>query len=172
MLLKIYLRDSKYGPALVIKTAETGGSYVLGFRIDPMERLKATYQEFLVLHRVYNENPDLGVDAKTISSASPLAGQTNPTPSSSEEVESEIDDRQESEVNSKLNTYLATAFLAGGSSSASGERRTSSRHPVYCKELGFAMERIRDGYKLRDLWDVLPANRILTETTEEEEEEE
>lgn len=39
------IRESKYGLALVIQTGTTAGNYVLGFRIDPQEKLHEAYKE-------------------------------------------------------------------------------------------------------------------------------
>ncbi len=35
----VRVRDSKFGPALVIETTGRSGGYILGFRIDPEEAL-------------------------------------------------------------------------------------------------------------------------------------
>lgn len=55
----------------------------------------------------------------------------------------EIDSAASSEINCKF-----TAYLSEGDS----EER---REPFYCKELGFAMEKLRDGYTIKDLWNVM-----------------
>jgi Bardet-Biedl syndrome 5 protein len=55
----------------------------------------------------------------------------------------EIDNAASSEINSKF-----TAYLSQGDS----EKR---REPFYCKELGFAMEKLREGYTVKDLWNVM-----------------
>ena len=36
----IRIRDSKFGAALVIETTPRSGGYVLGFRVDPQDRLQ------------------------------------------------------------------------------------------------------------------------------------
>jgi Bardet-Biedl syndrome 5 protein len=56
---------------------------------------------------------------------------------------SEIDNVASSEINSKFTSYLNQ-----------GESE-KHREPFYCKELGFAMEKLRDGYSLKDLWNVI-----------------
>ena len=61
-IISIRMRESKYGLALVIQTADTAGNYVLGFRIDPQERLNEVYKEILSLYSVYSEKPIFGVD--------------------------------------------------------------------------------------------------------------
>nr|XP_013117706.1 unnamed protein product [Stomoxys calcitrans] len=153
-IANIRIRESKYGPALVIQTAETGGGYVLGFRIDPIERLTEIYRELISLHTVYTENPNFGI-VYTQDMRKPKTDAKYRKDFKVEEFQ-EIDERQEREINSKLNTYLAEGSLMVG-------EEKPPREPVYCKELGFAMERIRDGYKLKDLWDVLPQQMIMLE---------
>lgn len=56
----------------------------------------------------------------------------------------EVDDSKTDEINTKFSTYLAEGAESG------------RRPPFYCKELGFAMEKIRDGFTLKDLWEVVP----------------
>lgn len=59
----------------------------------------------------------------------------------------EVESSKSTEMSTKFSSYLADN--SGGA---------NIREPTYCKELGFAMERIKDGYSLSDLWDVIPAN--------------
>lgn len=61
-IVSVRIRESKYGLALVIQTAATAGSYVLGFRIDPQERLHEVYKEISSLHSVFAETPIFGVN--------------------------------------------------------------------------------------------------------------
>lgn len=58
----IRVRDSKFGSALVIETTARSGGYVLGFRVDPAERLADVMKEITSLHRVFSVNPIFGVD--------------------------------------------------------------------------------------------------------------
>lgn len=149
------VRESKYGPALVIQTAETGGGYVLGFRIDPAERLNELFKELCSLHTIYGEQPNFGIQYNAQDARQRLAAaaeEAAQVPQFKVENFEELDQRQEREINTKLNSYLAEGCL-GNQSAANQEVRED---PVYCKELGFAMERIRDGYKLQDLWNVMP----------------
>jgi Bardet-Biedl syndrome 5 protein len=55
----------------------------------------------------------------------------------------EIDAVASSEINSKF-----TAYLSQGDSD-------KHREPFYCKELGFAMEKLRETYTIKDLWNVM-----------------
>lgn len=136
----IRIRESKYGPALVIQTLDTAGSYVLGFRIDPQDKLTDVYKELLSLHSVYTETPIFGVFYEQKPEVA------RPQPESIDDIE-ELDTTTGAEVNGKFTAYLAESDPGG--------RR---RKPFYCKELGFAMESIKDGYTLKDLWDVVPSS--------------
>lgn len=71
-MVNIRIRESKYGLALVIQTGQTAGNYVLGFRIDPQERLNEVYKELSSLHAVYSKNPILGVNYEMKASVSKL----------------------------------------------------------------------------------------------------
>ncbi len=48
----IKVRDSKFGPALVIETAAISGGYILGFKIDPKETLDYVFKELTSLWQV------------------------------------------------------------------------------------------------------------------------
>lgn len=56
----------------------------------------------------------------------------------------EVDESKTDEINTKFSSYLAEGT------------ETGQRPPFYCKELGFAMEKIKDGFTLKDLWEVIP----------------
>ena len=47
--------------SIVICILQSGG-YVLGFRIDPVEKLQATVKEIQNLHKVYSTCPVFGVE--------------------------------------------------------------------------------------------------------------
>ncbi|KAL7031991.1 hypothetical protein ACKWTF_007191 [Chironomus riparius] len=138
-ITSVRMRESKYGLALVIQTASTAGNYVLGFRIDPSERLHDVYKEILSLYTVYSETPIFGVnfDRNVKEKEDDLL--------KIDDI-AEIDVASSSEINSKFTMYLREG---------DNENR---REPFYCKELGFAMEKLRDGYTIRDLWNVMGNN--------------
>uniref|UniRef100_H0WNB4 BBSome complex member BBS5 n=1 Tax=Otolemur garnettii TaxID=30611 RepID=H0WNB4_OTOGA len=58
----IKIRDSKFGLALVIESSQQSGGYVLGFKIDPLEKLQESVKEINSLHKVYSASPIFGVD--------------------------------------------------------------------------------------------------------------
>ena len=62
---KVRLRESKFGMALVIESSELSGGYILGFRIDPIEKLQEIQKEIASLHKLYSTNPIFGVEYET-----------------------------------------------------------------------------------------------------------
>jgi Bardet-Biedl syndrome 5 protein len=60
----------------------------------------------------------------------------------------ELDTSRTSEINSNFSAYLSE-----------GDSGIQRREPFYCKELGFAMETLKDGYTLKDLWEVIPSGK-------------
>ncbi|XP_058825466.1 Bardet-Biedl syndrome 5 protein homolog [Topomyia yanbarensis] len=142
----IRIRESKYGPALVIQTLDTAGSYVLGFRVDPQDKLADVYKELQSLHSVYTETPLFGVFYEQRPDV------VRPPTESIEDIE-ELDQSAAGEINSKFTAYLAESDAGG-----------KQRKPFYCKELGFAMEAIKEGYTLKDLWEIVPSSTSATTT--------
>jgi Bardet-Biedl syndrome 5 protein len=60
----VRIRESKFGPALVVECVESCGGYVLGFRIDPKEKLQSVHKELLSLQKIYGQVPLFGVQFK------------------------------------------------------------------------------------------------------------
>ena len=56
------IRDSKFGVAMVLETVASSGGFVLGFRVDPVDKLKDIVQEIHSLYQVYQASPVFGVD--------------------------------------------------------------------------------------------------------------
>lgn len=57
----IKVRDSKFGHALVVETSPRSGGYILGFRVDPYEKLTEVFKEIKTLHEVYSQTPIFGI---------------------------------------------------------------------------------------------------------------
>jgi Bardet-Biedl syndrome 5 protein len=51
------LRESKFGRALVLETFQKAGGYILGFRIDPQDKISEVYQEIASLYQIYFATP-------------------------------------------------------------------------------------------------------------------
>ena len=55
MFWQVKIRESRFGPALVIESSTSSGGYVLGFRIDPASKLHSVAHELSSLHAVHIE---------------------------------------------------------------------------------------------------------------------
>ena len=58
----VYMRDSKFGKALVLESSPLSGGYLLGFRMDPPNKLNEALKEIQSLHTIFSLNPILGVE--------------------------------------------------------------------------------------------------------------
>ncbi|KAG8223411.1 hypothetical protein J437_LFUL003684 [Ladona fulva] len=61
-VVRIKARDSKFGRALVVECSECSGGYVLGFRVDPREKLEEVLKELSSLLASYRRRPIFGVE--------------------------------------------------------------------------------------------------------------
>eukprot|EP01063_Lacrimia_lanifica_P015363 TRINITY_DN22152_c0_g1_i1.p2 TRINITY_DN22152_c0_g1~~TRINITY_DN22152_c0_g1_i1.p2 ORF type:complete len:344 (+),score=133.69 TRINITY_DN22152_c0_g1_i1:70-1101(+) len=129
----VRIRDSKFGPAFVIETTTESGKYMLGFRVDPAEKLQEVYKEVNSLHKIYSQNPIFGVEYAVEEPAAPIEQVTEPQVQDNIEI---IDDTPDP---------FAAYYADGGSKNA-------DRRPVFDNELGLAVEKLRDGVSLQGLW--------------------
>ncbi|XP_034069360.1 Bardet-Biedl syndrome 5 protein homolog [Gymnodraco acuticeps] len=132
----IRIRDSKFGLALVIESSRQSGGYVLGFKIDPVDKLQDALKEINSLHKVYSANPIFGVDFEMEEKPQPLEELTVEQPP--DDVEIEPDDQ----------TDAFTAYFADGN-------KQQDREPVFSEDLGLAIEKLKDGFTLQGLWEVM-----------------
>jgi Bardet-Biedl syndrome 5 protein len=131
----IKVRDSKFGHALVVETSPRSGGYILGFRVDPYEKLTVVFKEIKTFHDIYSQNPIFGIN---------FTVEEKPAPLAERKVERKMDDVEivEDEHFDALASYYAD-----------GEKNVD-REPVYSPELGLAIEKLRDGVTIEDLWSV------------------
>ncbi|XP_074858229.1 BBSome complex member BBS5 isoform X2 [Carettochelys insculpta] len=132
----IKIRDSKFGLALVIESSQQSGGYVLGFKIDPVEKLQEAVKEINSLHRVYSASPIFGVDYEMEEKPQPLEDLTV------EQVQDDV------EIESDDQTDAFVAYFADGN-------KQQDREPVFSEELGLAIEKLKDGFTLQGLWEVM-----------------
>ncbi|KAK3925737.1 Bardet-Biedl syndrome 5 protein-like protein [Frankliniella fusca] len=135
----VRIRESRFGRALVVESGERAGGYVLGFRIDPPEQLQAVHKELAALHQVYGSCPIFGVEYSWGEQAS---SSVEPAPVT-----------EDPEEIGELNNDMSNAFVAYFADGRAG----SDREPVYNAELGLAVERLKEGFSLQGLWEVIPA---------------
>ncbi|XP_032067124.1 Bardet-Biedl syndrome 5 protein homolog [Thamnophis elegans] len=132
----IKIRDSKFGLALVIESSQATGGYMLEFKIDPVEKLLKTSKEMNLLHIVFSDSPIFGVDYEM-----------EEKPQQLEDLKVEqIEEDVEIEANEPTDAFVA--YFADGN-------KQQDREPVFSKELGLAIEKLKDGFTLQGLWEVM-----------------
>lgn len=114
------------------------GKYILGFRVDPASKLNDTYKEIKTLYDIYSVNPILGVK---------YVLEDKPQSLSQVKVERQADDTEIVQAPDGNFEALAAYYAEGTHSTA--------REPVYSPELGLAIEKLRHGTTIDDLWTVV-----------------
>lgn len=165
--VQIKVRESRFGLALVIESTRSSGGYVLGFRIDPVERLHQVTKDLQNLYSVHSEHPEFGVyysvttavslcslffilethsdDSlihynKTMLSQPLLPEQPPVVPEEVVEFDETLND---------LSNTLATYKL--------DQRNEGAGKPIFCPQLGLAVEKLSEDYTMQSLWEVLPS---------------
>lgn len=128
------VRSSKFGPAFVIETTPQSGQYILGFRIDPVERIQTLFKEVTNLHTVFSQNPVFGVEFEL--EEKPASLDQLKVHRAREDVEIVHDEEVDP---------FAAYYAEGGNQSM-------DRDPEYNDELGLAVEQLRDGMTISKLW--------------------
>ncbi|XP_057279610.1 Bardet-Biedl syndrome 5 protein isoform X2 [Pezoporus wallicus] len=118
-------------------SSDQSGGYVLGFKIDPVEKLQEAVKEINSLHRVYSANPIFGVDYEMEEKPQLLEDLTV------EQVQDDV------EIEADEHTDAFVAYFADENKQHDGE-------PVFSEELGLAIEKLKDGFTLQGLWEVIP----------------
>jgi Bardet-Biedl syndrome 5 protein len=129
------IRSSKFGPALVIETSVSSGGYILGFRIDPEEKLHEIFKEIHSLHKIFSVNPIYGIEYEI--EEKPQALEALKQPRKQDDVE--IEESQSSSMDAFAAYYAAA-------------NKNQDRAPTYSKELGLAIESLPEGFSIGDLW--------------------
>ena len=138
----IKLRESKFGKALVLETFTKAGGYILGFKIDSIEKLGDTFTELLNLHEVFAINPVFGVQfviEEEISTSQPVM-----QPRIEEDIDLLEDDEDEPHT-------IASYYVDG----ADAESSSISQQVVFDPKMGLAIEAMQDGVSLEQLWRVI-----------------
>ncbi|VEN56505.1 unnamed protein product [Callosobruchus maculatus] len=134
----ICIRESKFGIALVITSTESSGGFILGFKVDPEDKMKTLYKELTSLHTIYSTKPIFGVEYKWCSNKN-LPEQNNNLVEDFDALED-----TKNEIGNTIAAYLA-------------DEGHKDRPPVYSNELGLAVETLKEGYTLQKLWEVIPS---------------
>jgi Bardet-Biedl syndrome 5 protein len=138
------IRDSKFGFALVVETFARSGGYILGFRIDPKEKLDEAYKEILSLHQVYGATPIFGVEHSVEAEAPTVAQLLQPR------VEEDVEITEEENPDA----HAVAAYYVEGSAGADAEGG-SHTDITFDSKLGLAVETLQSGVSLESLWRVV-----------------
>lgn len=134
----VRIRDSKFGPALVIETSPRSGGYILGFRVDPPDALDEIFKEIQSLHKVFSVNPIFGID---------FTVEEKPPALSELKVHRKMDDVEIVGDGEDEAIDVFAAYYADGN-------KNLDREPVHCAELGLAIEKLREGVTINQLWSI------------------
>jgi len=134
----IRIRDSKFGRAFVVETSPKSGGYVLGFRLDPQDRLDDVFKEVTSLHQVYSVNPIFGVDFQEEEKA----------PNIEDVRVTRVEDDHDIITNESEESDAFAAYFADSN-------KASDREVVFDMDLGLAVEALPGGSSVEALWKVV-----------------
>ncbi|KRZ74977.1 Bardet-Biedl syndrome 5 -like protein [Trichinella papuae] len=129
------IKNSKFGLALVIETSVQSGSNIFGFRIDPQDRLEEVCRQIISLHSMFQVNPVFGVEVVR-------------SQDENESMTTRLCTEDDIEIDSTGRADSLTAYFA------CGDPHRKSGEPVYNEELGVAIEALKEGFTLNDLWEI------------------
>ncbi|KAJ9516543.1 hypothetical protein QJQ45_015098 [Haematococcus lacustris] len=147
----IKLRDSKFGTALVIETTPWSGGYMLGFKVDPKETLDYVHKELSSLWATYSQRPIFGVEAD-LSPDLPTPDMAALRITSQEEDVTIVEASDKGDV---LAAYYADPTKHVMADDWLMHEQGVDREPVFCPELGLAVEALKEGLTVEQLWSVL-----------------
>lgn len=156
-------QTSKFGPALVIETSSYAGSFVLGFRVTPPERLAMLYQEIASLWKAWTAKPVMGMQVDTTRAAAAAAESNADNHDECDGdafyIDGESGDGRRRRASNKYNARTATILEQAPSDAfaayyADEGQKGADRRPTYDVSIGLAVEKLRKGVTLHDLWSV------------------
>jgi len=133
------VRNSRFGPALVIESSRNSGGYVLGFKIDPEDRLGEVLKELLAYYETYYKKPQLGIEYVLESTGAASGEETKA-------LENLVDDV---EIETGNQDTLAAYYSAG-----MGSEGDAKREVIYSESLGLAIEKPKEGFTIESLWQI------------------
>ncbi len=134
------LRDSKFGRALVLETFAKAGGYILGFRVDPQDKVTDVFKEIQSLYQVYFTAPLFGVDFSVEAETPEIEQLMQPKVNEDTELIEEQED-----------THAIAAFYA--QNGVDDENKLDNIQ--YDPKLGLAIEVMGNGLTLEQLWRVI-----------------
>jgi Bardet-Biedl syndrome 5 protein len=136
-MVGVRIRESKFGQAFVIETSKHAGNYTLGFRVDPVERLKDAFNEVNSLWKISQINsPFLGVEYQC------------------EDVPQGLEANTIKRIQDGQDVVTAAPSDAFAAYYADEGQKNADRKPEFNATLGLAVEALRDGVTIEALWRV------------------
>ncbi|XP_031846996.1 Bardet-Biedl syndrome 5 protein isoform X2 [Nomia melanderi] len=135
-IANITIKNSKFGPTLVIVSTESSGAYILGFRVSPPEKLYILYKEVSTLFKTFEKCPIFGIDY-TFEHEAPLQREIN------------IEQYSEKEDNQIENLNVFGYYFSEG---------ISQKKPNITDYLGLAAEKPKETSTLQNIWELIPQN--------------
>lgn len=134
------LRDSKFGRALVLETFAKAGGYILGFRVDPQDKVNDVFKEIQSLFQVYFTAPIFGVDFSVEAETPEIEQLLQPKVHEDTELIEEHED-----------THAIAAFYSQNGVDDDNKLDNIQFDP----KLGLAVEAMTNGLTLDQLWRVI-----------------
>ena len=149
-IAELRTKNSKFGEALVVRTSSREGGYLLGFRVDPKERLDRTFEMVRSLHQLFSRNPNFGVRFSYDQVPKPL----------DEVREQRVE--EDARIVEDYEGEMPGAMLHGGAGgraymtdAAANVGDAEEAPPHYCPELGLAVQALPKGQTVASLWSLL-----------------
>ncbi|KAI3383412.1 hypothetical protein SNEBB_002121 [Seison nebaliae] len=131
----IRIRQCKFGKALVIESFRR--RYVLGFRIDPIEKLTNICKEQTKLLEAFHTSPMFGIKVD-------FSGDKDvELPQWTEELDEDIEIDEK-----KMKSDAIASYITNDSTS-------NTKTPVYCEELGVTIQQLKEGYTIEQILQIL-----------------
>jgi Bardet-Biedl syndrome 5 protein len=148
------MRESKFGRAIVLETFAKAGGYILGFRVDPKERVNDVFKEMISLYQVYSTTPVFGVEFNVEAADNPSNASSGThlellsANTSNTRVSEDVELTDEHEDTHAIAAYYAQNGTAGGDDQ-------DTELVQYDPKLGLAVETLVNGLTLEQLWRVM-----------------
>lgn len=126
-----------------METFAKAGGYILGFRIDPQDRIDEVFQEVQSLYQIYSVGPNFGVDFTLESEAADIEQLLQPKVTEDTEL---LDDTED--------THAIAAYYSETNNTANDEDNRFENILVDPR-LGLAVESLADGLTIDQLWRVI-----------------
>lgn len=149
----IKIRESKFGLALVLETVsnETNSNYVLGFRIDPSDRLQKVYNTLTNLFNVHKNKPDYGVEKLLQKEQLEILDKLSRDESIDDGDKNANTEIEFVEEVQNVNPDVIASYLTDDELKKSKEKEKL----VYASEIGLMIEAIKDGFTLDELFNIV-----------------